>query len=273
MIKYFVASDIHSYFDIFHTELLKMGFEINNPEHKLVVCGDLFDRGDQTVELFRFVQSLGDRFIYIRGNHEDLLFDCMKDIRCGRVPDSHHFHNQTVKTICQFCGQSEQIVCAPIWRDKICDIMNPILDWIDTKCVNYFEIGDNILVHGWIPMAIEDKLPYYYAKNRKLGFKSDWKNATKAEWAQARWLNGIDTWFSGGDIEGKTIICGHWHCSYGWSHIDRKYKEFPNPNHADFEHSFKPWVKTGIIAIDACTAYSKKCNVIIIEEGEDDGDD
>nr|DAD78145.1 MAG TPA: hypothetical protein [Siphoviridae sp. ctrgt10] len=29
--------------------------------------------------------------------------------------------------------------------------------------------------------------------------------------------------------------------------------------------SFEPYIKEGIIALDACTAYSKKVNVVVLE--------
>lgn len=250
MKKIFVTSDVHSHFDIFYEALLAMGFDINNPEHILALCGDLFDRGDQTVELFEFVKSLGDRFIYVRGNHEDLLFDCIAEIRSGRVPSSHHFHNGTVKTICQFCKQNEWIVYDPTWRDKICEIMQPVLDFINDKCVNYAEIGDYILVHGWVPC--------YHGLD-------DFRNATDEDWKQARWDNGMEMWrYPRCRVEGKTVVCGHWHCSWGWSNIKQERKEFPTTNRVDWQKSFEPFVEDGIIAIDACTAYSKLCNVIVI---------
>lgn len=251
MKKIFVTSDVHSYFDIFYAALLAMGFDIDNPEHILALCGDLFDRGDQTVELFEFVKSLGDRFIYVRGNHEDLLFDCIAEIRSGRVPSSHHFHNGTVKTICQFCGQNEWIVYDPTWRDQICEIMQPVLDFIDEKSVNYAEIGDYVLVHGWVPC--------YQGLD-------DFRNATDDDWKQARWDNGMEMWrYPKCRVEGKTVICGHWHCSWGWSHIKQERKEFPATNRKDWQKSFEPFVEDGIMAIDACTAYSKICNVVVIE--------
>jgi calcineurin-like phosphoesterase family protein len=251
MKKFFIVSDVHSYFDIFYAALLEMGFDINNPEHILALCGDLFDRGDQTVELFEFVKSLGDRFIYIRGNHEDLLFDCMDDIRSGRTPRHHHFHNGTVKTICQFCGQNEWIIYDPTWRDKICEIMQPVLDFIDEKSVNYAEIGDYVLVHGWVPC--------YQGLD-------DFRNATDDDWKQARWDNGMEMWrYHRCRVDGKTVICGHWHCSWGWSHIKQERKEFPATNRKDWQKSFEPFVEDGIMAIDACTAYSKICNVVVIE--------
>ncbi len=252
MTKWFVTSDIHSYFDVFHAALLEKGFDVSNPAHKLIVCGDLFDRGDRTVQLFEFAKSLGDRFTYIRGNHEDLLFDCMDEIRAGKVPSSHHFHNGTVKTICQFCGENEWIVYDPTWRDKICATMQPILDWITEKSVNYFEVGDYIFVHGWIPSY------------RHL---DDFRNASDEDWGRARWENGMEMWrYPRCRVDGKTVVCGHWHCSYGWSHIRQKRKEWPNASHKDWQKSFEPFVDEGIMAIDACTAYSDICNVIVIEE-------
>ena len=251
MKKIFVVSDVHSFFDIFYAALLAMGFDINNPNHIVVLCGDLFDRGDQTVELFEFVKRLGDRFIYVRGNHEDLLFNCMDEIRSGRVPSSHHFHNGTVKTICQFCKQNEWIVYDPTWRDKICEIMQLVLDFIEENSVNYAEIGDYIFVHGWVPC--------YQGLD-------DFRDATDEDWKHARWDNGMEMWrYPRCRVEGKTVVCGHWHCSWGWSHIKQERKEFPETNRVDWQKSFEPFVEDGIIAIDACTAYSNICNVIVIE--------
>lgn len=254
MSKWFVGSDIHSFFDIFYAELLNKGFEIHNPEHKLIICGDLMDRGDQTVQLFEFVKNLGDRCVYIFGNHEDLLKDCVAEIYAGRIPSSHHFHNGTVKTICQFCGQSEWIVYDPTWRDKICEIMKPILDWINEKCVDYYEVGDYVFCHGWVPC--------YHGLD-------DFRDATREDWERARWENGMEMWsYPRCRVDGKTVVCGHWHCSWGWSHLKQDRKEFPKKNRVDWKKSFEPFVEDGIIAIDACTAYTEMCNVIVIEEDE-----
>lgn len=252
--KYFITSDVHSFFDEMMVALNEKGFDKDNSDHYLVVCGDLFDRGSQTVQLFEFVKSLGDRFIYVKGNHEDMLEDCVMEIYKGRIPGSHHFHNGTVKTICHFCGQGEWIMHDPTWRDKIYAIMKPILDWINEKSVNYYEVGDYVFVHGWIPC--------YQGLD-------DFRDATERDWADARWANGMAMWKNPAcRVDGRTVVCGHWHCSYGWSRIDNKYKEFPNPTHYDFQLSFQPWAKEGIIAIDACCAYSGKLNCIVIEEDE-----
>ena len=258
MLKFFVTSDVHSYFDELMTALHEKGFDKDNEEHILCVCGDLFDRGHKTVELFEFVKSLQekDRLVYVSGNHESLLFDCMDEIYRGRIPGSHHRHNGTIKTICQFCGENEWIIYDPTWRTKICETMQPVMDFISDNCVDYAEIGDYVLVHGWIPS--------YYGLD-------DFRDATDEQWERARWENGMEMWKNPRcRVDGKTVICGHWHCSYGWSHIRRERKEFPPTNHKGWEKSFEPFVDDGIMAIDACTAYTGFCNVIVIEEDKDE---
>lgn len=254
MSKYFITSDVHSFFDELMVALKEKGFENDNNDHILCICGDLFDRGSKPRELFEFVRGLQEqgRLIYVRGNHEDLLFDCMEEIKRGVFPSPHHRSNKTVETICLFCGQNEWIMYDPTWRNKICDVMQPVLDFINNNCVDYAEIGDHILVHGY--------LPCYQGLD-------DFRDATSEDWERARWNNGMEMWKNPKcRIPGKTIIVGHWNCSYGWSHIDQKYKEFPPHSHKHFKHSFEPWIKEGIIALDACCAYSGKLNCVVIEE-------
>lgn len=41
MKKYFITSDPHSYYSILIESLKKEGFDINNQEHIIVICGDL----------------------------------------------------------------------------------------------------------------------------------------------------------------------------------------------------------------------------------------
>lgn len=71
--KYFVSADIHGFYDEWITALNDKGFNINNPEHKVIICGDMFDRGRQPKQIIDFILSHKDKFILIRGNHEDLM--------------------------------------------------------------------------------------------------------------------------------------------------------------------------------------------------------
>lgn len=274
MKRYFCVSDVHSFFKELMSALDNAGFEKDNPDHILCVLGDLFDRGDGTLQLFEFIKEMQaqNRLIYVRGNHEDLLKDCVDEIRKGYIPGRHHSSNGTTKTICQFCGQSEWIIYDPTWRDKICDTIQPVLDFIDENCVDYAEIGDYILVHGWIPESInqEDTSSYLYGglENKGGVYNKLWREADESDWKDARWLNGMNQWRKGIVEPNKTIMCGHYHCSWGWSHIRQERKEFPASNQTDWQKSFEPFIDDGIMAIDSCVAYSGKINCIVLEVEE-----
>lgn len=65
------------------------------------------------------------------------------------------------------------------------------------------------------------------------------------------------TW---GGIENKTIVCGHWHTSFGNYNYHHK-------GSGEFEEDsdFGIFEDKGIIALDACTAFSKKVNILKLE--------
>ena len=48
--KYFVISDIHSYYDEMIDSLKNYSFDVSNKEHHLLVLGDLFDRGPKQMK-------------------------------------------------------------------------------------------------------------------------------------------------------------------------------------------------------------------------------
>ena len=75
MPKFFVTSDIHSYYEPLIEALDKAGFDKNDENHYLVVCGDCFDRGPDSARVLKYLQSL-PRKVLIKGNHEQLLLDC-----------------------------------------------------------------------------------------------------------------------------------------------------------------------------------------------------
>ena len=99
MKKYFVVSDIHSFYNEMIDALNEAGFEYNNPNHIFVSCGDLFDRGPDAIECLRFVNDLSDdRKIVIKGNHESLLMDVLD----RGYFESYDIHNRTDDTVNQF---------------------------------------------------------------------------------------------------------------------------------------------------------------------------
>lgn len=243
---YFVSSDIHGAYDIWMDALNKAGFNKNKYTHKLIVCGDLFDRFPGAVQVYEFVKSLGDRFIYIRGNHEDLLFDCVQELReNGGCASSHHYSNGTVNTVVQLMEKN---------------IVDEVLDFINNKSIDYYETKNYIFVHGWIPND-NDKAAPYYSRDSKHSYNPNWREASKEQWESARWDNGMRCWEQGVREPNKVIVCGHWNCSYGNYNIHH----LGSGEYCEDAH-FEPFVDEGIIALDGCTKYSKRSNVIVLED-------
>jgi serine/threonine protein phosphatase 1 len=235
--KYFIVSDVHSCFNELKEALDTAGFDINNDEHMFVSCGDLLDRGQQPLECLRFVLSIPKhrrKFIY--GNHEELMQN-MIAVNYAYISD---FRNGTAQTIqysmaCEFNEINDNIrkfAALPEWKKYI------------KECVDYFEIGNYICVHGWIPC--EEK----YDKYRL--WKDDWKNHS---FRNARWYNGMNAWKDGVRLPGKTIVCGHVCAEYGHIYI-----------HQDENcDRTQPFMDEGIVALDSRVFRTGRLNCFVIE--------
>ena len=248
--KYFVCSDPHSFTSIMIKALTDAGFDKDNPEHKLILCGDAFDRGPEPVEMYRYLKDLGDKFIFIRGNHEDLFFDARREfMECGMVYSYHHGHNGTDKTVYKLNNEF---------------LLDEVADWINAKSIDYFETEHYIFVHGWIPCTEYDKwggvLGNYYMSN--------WRESDDKDWNYARWKNGMEMWHKNIKEPMKTIVCGHYHCGWGNYRYHGEIIESSDIDYYDDEYylSDHPFIDDGIMAIDTCTALTKKVNVVVIDD-------
>ena len=56
--KYYVVADVHGFCSILKEALQEKGFFDDEEPHKLVVCGDLFDRGGEAAALQDFISEL-----------------------------------------------------------------------------------------------------------------------------------------------------------------------------------------------------------------------
>lgn len=241
MPKFFVTSDIHSAYTPLKKALDEKGFDPNNENHWLVVCGDVFDRMDESNEVLKFLMSL-KRKVLVRGNHDYLLEEC-----CMReYPAWHDVSNGTKKTIEDIGGASEGRSF-----DECCNIT-----WNRTAAYrnllqNYFETQNYIFVHSWIPTISQNGGYHQYDKN--------WRNATNSRWDKAMWGNPFelaDVWLN---QTGKTIVFGHFHTSYAYS----KYEGFSEFGE---DAKFDIYYGKDYIGLDACTAYTGKVNVLVIED-------
>ena len=239
--KYFVSSDIHGFFNEWQNALTDKGFDLNNPEHKIILCGDLFDRGNQPKEIIDFVLKHKDKVILIRGNHEDLMEQMIE----RDFSDYGDLCNGTAQTI---------VDLYPEWQISEFDLkkiakatrLQEVLD----MCIDYYETKNYIFVHGWIPI-IENCYLY----------DSNWRTARKERWEKARWTNPVEMYRYEIYEPNKTIVCGHWHCSALWHKQNPdEYEEFGD------KANFEPFITKNMIAIDACTAYLHKVNVVVLED-------
>lgn len=243
--KFFVVADVHGFFNQLKKALDEAGFDQTNEDHVFVSLGDLLDRGRQPLECLKFVNSLPNK-VLVRGNHEDL----MEELLARREYLSHDIHNGTVRTIedMTHIGHYDLYVedaytkfeTHPEWKKYI------------TSCVDYYETQNNIFVHGWIPCTEVNKL-----SGNECEYNSEWR---QGDWAKARWYPGWNLWEDNIKEPGKTILCGHWHCSAPNYYVHHK---------GDSEYGdSSPFVDDGIVCLDAFTVISNRINCYVLEDEE-----
>ena len=140
--RYFIVSDIHSFYTEFRKAIYKAGFRLNNPEHKLVILGDLFDRGKESVELFRFLKRNDNKIVYVCGNHEELFLE----LTDKPFVQTHDFTNGTVSTFLQFAGTGD--ITLPMLQSNIKKQLVYRLIKRIVSGPRSIEIGNYILCHS-----------------------------------------------------------------------------------------------------------------------------
>ena len=249
MAKLFAVSDIHGFHDELMEALNNAGFDPENEDHWLISCGDNFDRGPKNKKVLDYLMGL-ERKVLIRGNHEELFEDLCR----RRYAYQHDVSNGTYDAVCELgvYGYTDFV--------GACDLaMQTVRPFFDSM-VDYFETENYIFVHSWIAINNKDGLPFNYTRNRDFEFDPNWRNADALAWQDARWGNPLDMAMKGLTPD-KCVVAGHWHCSAGWAMGKKSIKEFGD------NAIFDPYYyEDKLIMIDACTAYSGKVNVLVLED-------
>ncbi len=261
--KYYVVADPHGFCTKLQEALAEKGFFAEKEGRKLIVCGDLFDRGREAPEMQAFILDLMEReeVLLVKGNHEDLALELLENARDYLVDEMtaaycHHGRNGTVFTLLQLTGWKLQEAIGDVDGFVAAARQTPYVQKIIPAMRNYYETEKHIFVHGWIPCE-EAFSPnfgkcYFYEPN--------WRKAEDAKWGKARWFNGMLCHNQGVLEDGKTIVCGHYRCSYGHSMYEM------NENKKESEEDYTPYYNEGIIALDACTKHSGFVNCIVVED-------
>ena len=278
MKKYFVCSDIHGFYKEWINSLKKAGFDENNDEHILIVLGDIFDRGKEPYKIYKFLHSLPqERLILVKGNHEYLLLELVK----RKSPFEYDYHNGTYQTLIslykdpwkEFLRRTRKDSCLKndfeafkrierkLYTNKR---INEIVEWLQSpQWLNYYELGQYILVHSFIPLAGTGEILKRYVP--------DWRyTATKEMWEEATWgcpyrlyqLGKFDEELA----KGKILVCGHWHTSDFYNHLLFSNDSSKKLNIDEDNPIFKSPEYPGLIGLDACTVLTKTVNVLVIEE-------
>lgn len=279
--KYFIVSDIHSFCSELKSALWKAGFNRRNKDHTLIVCGDVFDRGSETAELYKFLTSIPKkRCVLIKGNHELLYEELLEK----SFPESHDFSNHTVDTFCQIAGYSQEILTPKYWRD-LSDVpyerirqawqeiltevkQSSITAWLKSSRWKYWhEVGNYIFVHSFIPLKNLDHMPAYYTYNRKFEYFKDWRETAKNfELEDATWgcpyQQYIDGYFKEEAANGKVLVCGHWAVTDFRQHINNKWSE--DTSIYKFENIIG--LDCGVWQYRGTKAYYHPQNVLVIDD-------
>ncbi len=254
--RYYVVADVHSFYTELVAALTEKGYFEDMGPKKLVICGDLFDRGGEAQAMQNFVRELLGReeVLLIRGNHEDLLEEFAENLEIWMDSESflysHHMKNGTVETMLQLTGL--KLEEAFLWprRARLLLRATPFFREILPAMRDYYETEHYVFVHGWIPAREIGDPPSRY---EPLG---DFRTASPAEWERARWYNGMLAAHSGVILPNKTIVCGHVPTAYGHTMYEGKPKD----------SDFSVYSARGILALDGCTAYTDTVNCVILED-------
>lgn len=261
MKKLFIISDVHGHYQEMIDALKQAGFDEDNIDHLLISCGDEFDRGEQSLNIYLYLKRLSDegKAIVLKGNHSLFLIDYLNG---KNLSPFNYLHNGTDETLADFLHQTKPFetwtvlnnIKEPTYGDfaewisiakkEINKEYPELLEWLDTRPY-YYESENYIFTHGSIQGTCED-----------------WKNPQKSiygkyfGWDACMWDDGS---FFGSEIKNtdKTVVIGH----FGTEHLRRMYNIKSEDHHSILKRD-----DGKIIAIDTTTALSKRVNVLVIED-------
>ncbi len=144
--KYFIFTDLHNFFTIFKERIKECGFDENNKNHFLVICGDAFNKGKEAKEMYYYLKKVEKKLIYIKGNHEEALIKALEEKHLNKFIIEHSI----LDTICQLSDMTKEEAMENF--QKACEKVYEIgfFDFLNRKLIDIFELGDFIFVHGYL---------------------------------------------------------------------------------------------------------------------------
>ena len=250
--KIFVVSDIHDHYDLLMESLNRNGFDINNEDHRLIVCGDAFYSGPQPGELFVFLRELSEkgRLIFIYGNHDIELLDNLRVKRFTR-PANRRCAALIVRYLTQKTELSDDELVSECENLGFTRFLSEIPMW-------YYENENYVFTHGFIP-------------TEKKAYRPDWRDATEREWrtAAARGDAMMLSMRYGISEPNRKIVCGHYSAARCYLMKNATPTDWENKIYKDVSkvpaEGFKPFFGDTFIAIDQSVKKTGFMNCIVLE--------
>jgi serine/threonine protein phosphatase 1 len=219
--------------------LEQAGFDRECEEHIFVSCGDLFDRGCENKKVYDFVCGLKNK-ILIMGNHEERLIQVL---RSGVISELE-VSNGTDATIFEMLGRDVVDEDGRFDTEGHAVKIGELTEFLESM-IDYYETENYVFTHGWLPIVFEGRYPKV---------DENWREASKADWHEARWLEWQQLYGVGALLEGKIIVCGH-----RPSFLAHVY------DHSRSNDCSEPFYGEGMIAIDGGTERTGRINVLVIQ--------
>lgn len=233
--KYFVVSDVHDHYYLLKEVLDKNGFDINNSDHKLIICGDAFVRGNEPGELFKFLKLLysKDKLIYIYGNHD---LELLNNINKGEYSKSN-------------------LICINKIKEYGIDI-NEVSKFISEVAIPYFETKDYIFIHGFLP-------------TKSNTYNPNWRNSSEKEFKGTTIKDGMKlSMFYKISEPNKTIVFGHFSTSRCYKMKSASLDDWNNKIYKDTKdvplEGYKTFYGDTFIALDSSCYKTGFLNLLII---------
>lgn len=234
--KYFVISDIHSHYDAMIEALEKNNYNEDDNHHHLLVLGDLFDRGDQAVEVLEYLYRLNKekKATIIVGNHDLFLLDFLEgDYSSAYFNIAHNGFGRTIEALSGLNVEKTELrKVSEVIIEKYPYLKSWIKSW-----PYYLELGKYVFVHGGID-----------------GNNKDWKTTqSKSDLVWSHENNQPD-------LPGKIVVVGHTRIPTVRYRTSDYYDLFKNHPEA-----FDILYLENKILIDRFVEVSNQINVLILE--------
>ena len=163
-------------------------------EDRLILLGDLFDRGEESWEVFQTVRKLAEefceRFVLLRGNHEDLLLREKLTLREQWIWDKVGRGT----TVASFKAHGEQ--------------MEDAVPWLQEHSQMFYREGGIQCVHAGLmvdPIEVNDTRTLIH--DHEIVLRNCYSGAVTGVGHIAL---EAPTWFAGDGETTEELVCGEW---------------------------------------------------------------